>query len=142
MLSLLQPCRTESRHHYSLISLRDFTISLQFPQYLDITPVSVTGTCQSHFMQLRTVGLICKLNESPETHQGELPQAGLLGMLSRGAQQPVLTLLPTLSALHCMQTGMYHEKKVCYCFSLLSMRDHSAHVLLSSPVPCPLAELL
>lgn len=78
MLLLLQ-------HHYSLISLRDFTISLQFPQNLDITPVSVTGTCQNPFTQLRTVKLICKLNESPETCQEYLPQARLLVMLSTGA---------------------------------------------------------
>lgn len=76
---------TESQHHYSLISLRDFIISLQFPQYLDITPVSVTGTCQSPFTQLRTVKLICKLNESPEICQEYLPKAKLLEMLSRGA---------------------------------------------------------
>lgn len=76
---------TESQHHYSLISLRDFIISLQFPQYLDITLVSVTGTCQSPFTQLRTVKLICKLNESPEICQEYLPKAKLLEMLSRGA---------------------------------------------------------
>lgn len=81
---------TESQHHYSVISLRDFSISLQFPQYLDITPVSVTGTCQSPFTQLRTVKLICKLNESPETCQEYLPQARLLEMLStRGSSIPV-----------------------------------------------------
>lgn len=72
-------------------------------------------------------------------------------MLSRGAHQPPLTLLPTLpasSALHhCMQTGMYHEKRYifvsdCSGIAPLSTWDCLADVLLSSPGPCTLAELL
>lgn len=70
-------------------------------------------------------------------------------MLSRGARQPALTLLPALSALpHCVQTGIYHEEKVHFCFRLLwrwtslSTWDHLADVLLSSPGPRTLVELL
>lgn len=94
-----------------LISLRDFTISLRLPQYLDVSPVSVPGTCQSYFTQPRRGKLICKLNESPESCQEELPWARLLVVLSRGAPQPALILLPmlpTLSALQLLiQTGIY-----------------------------------
>lgn len=106
---------TESQHHYSLISLRDFPISLQFPQNLDITLVSVTGTYQSPFTQLRRVKLIFKLNESPEICQEYLPQ----GQAAGDAQQrsllcpyfPLCSLCQLFSTLckqgHLMKNGSY-----------------------------------
>lgn len=129
---------TESQHHYSLISLRDFTISLQFPQNLDITPVS--GTCQSPFTQLRTVKLICKLNESPETCQEYLPQ----GQAAGDAQQrsllcPCFPLCPFCQLLstvcqrgHLMKNGSYLFQSG---FAPLPTWDHWDDVLLSSPEP-------
>lgn len=106
---------TENQHHYSLISLRDFTMSLQFPQNVDITLVSVTGTCQSPFTQLRMGKLICKLNESPETCQEYLPQ----GQAAGDAQQrsllcacfPLCPLCQPFSTVcnggHLMKNGSY-----------------------------------
>lgn len=130
---------TESQHHYSLMSLRDFTISLQFSHYLDITLVSVTGTCQSPFTQQRMVKLICKLNESPEISQEYLPQARLLVMLSRGASSITVPhsahfVTTVCKRGHLMKNGAYLFQSAL----ALHLSPHETVrmiVLLSSPEP-------
>lgn len=86
-------------------------------------------------MQPSMIKLICKLNESPESCQEELPWARLLVVLSRGAPQSALILLPmlpTLSALQLLiQTGIYIfiyiKKKVIFvpcCSSTGKKKGH------------------